>query len=148
MKNAIDDNLWKYLQERLGYNDDELEKFKNNPRNVKVLQKAGDLLNKTVIFEVTYSHGCNIEHKTGDKFYFAAEGYMLAHKGPKKVCPYIMTTMAKMMTIIQERIYESLNPHPLFFNRGQCEDIGLECGGWGKIIIEARVEERKNSTSE
>lgn len=59
-------------------------------------------------FEVHASQQRNIEHKEGDKFYFSPEGYMLAHKGSKKVCPYLMPAMARMMALIQERIYEGL----------------------------------------
>ena len=87
------------------------------------------------------SHGCNIEHKAGDRFVFSAEGYMLAHKCPKKICPYILPAMSRMMWIIQERIYEGLDPLP-YFHRAHCQDVGIECGGWGKILIEARIENR------
>lgn len=141
-QNPIDDNVWKMMQMRLGYTDEELEAFKNDPRNIKIMQKAGILLNKTIIFEVTESNNCNIEHKVGDQFLFSGEGYMLAHKGPKKVCPYIMPAMARMMWVIQERIYEGLDGKP-FFCKGHCEDVGLACGGWGCVVIEAKVVDRK-----
>jgi uncharacterized repeat protein (TIGR04076 family) len=88
------------------------------------------------------SHGCNIEHKVGDQFLFAAEGYMLAHKGPKKVCPYIMPAISRMMWVIQERIYEGLDPRP-YFSRGHCEDVGINCGGWGRVVVEAKIMARK-----
>jgi uncharacterized repeat protein (TIGR04076 family) len=130
------------MQQRLGYNDEELEIFRNNPRNIKIMQRSGDLLSKTVVFEVIESHGCNIEHKTGDRFFFSAEGYMLAHKGPKKVCPFIVPAMARLLYVIQERIYEGLDPLP-YFNRAHCEDTGLRCGGWGQILIETKIMDRK-----
>jgi uncharacterized repeat protein (TIGR04076 family) len=129
------------VQERLGYSDDELEQFRKNPRNQKIMEKSGDLLSKTVIFEVVESSGCNIEHKKGDQFIFSAEGYMLAHKCPKKICPYIMPAMSRLMWVIQERIYEGLDPRPYFY-MGQCEDVGLECGGWGRVLIEAKIVDR------
>ena len=139
--NPVPESLWKFMQQRLGYSDDELEKFKNDPRNIMIMNRSKDLLGKTVIFEVVESHGCNIEHKVGEKFLFSAEGYMLAHKGPKKICPYVMPAMARMMWVIQERIYEGLDPKPHFY-RGQCEDVGISCGGWGRIVIEAKVVDR------
>ena len=138
----MDQAIWKLMQKRLGYTDAELEIFKNDPRNVKIMERAKDLLGKTIVFEVVESHGCNIEHRPGDRFLFAAEGYMLAHKGPAKVCPYILPAMARMTWVIQERIYEGLDPRP-FFHRGQCEDVGIECGGWGRVVFEARVVDRE-----
>lgn len=133
--------LWQFMQQRLGYSDAELNTFRSMPRNRKIMEKAGDLANKTVIFEVMESHGCNIEHKAGDQFIFSAEGYMLAHKCPKKICPYILPAMSRLMWVIQERIYEGLDPRPYFY-RAHCEDVGIECGGWGKVLIEAKIVNR------
>ena len=138
----IDEKLWKHFQTHLGYNDVEMEIFRNDPRWVKILERSEDFLKKTVIFEVYESHGCNIEHKVGDRFYFSPEGYMLAHKGPKKVCPYILPAMSRMMWVIQERMYEGLDPRPYFY-RGHCDDVGLKCGGWGSVVIEAKIVERE-----
>ena len=87
-QNQTEDAVWRFMQERLGYSDDELNRFRQDSRNRKIMERSGDLLSKTVIFEVVESHGCNIEHKKGDQFLFSAEGYMLAHKCPKKICPY------------------------------------------------------------
>jgi uncharacterized repeat protein (TIGR04076 family) len=142
VSNEKTDGIWKLMQKRLGYTDAELEKFKNDPRNQKIMERAKDLLSQTIVFEVVESHGCNIEHKAGDRFLFAAEGYMLAHQGPKKVCPYILPAMARMMWVIQERIYEGLDPRP-YFSRGHCEDVGIDCGGWGRVVLEAKIMPRK-----
>jgi len=141
-KNEVNEAVWKIMQDKLGYTEEEAKKFKNNPRNVKVMKAAEALMNKTIIFEVVKSHGCNIEHKVGDKFYFSAEGYMLAHKGPKKVCPFILPAMARLVWVIQERIYEGLDPVPSF-NFSHCEDVGIDCGGWGRVVIEAKVIDRQ-----
>jgi len=136
-----EDVLWQFMQQRLGYSDAELHTFRSVPRNRKIMEKASDLMNKTVIFEVIESRGCNIEHKPGDRFIFSAEGYMLAHKCPKKICPYILPAMSRLMWVIQERIYEGLDPRPYFY-RAHCEDVGIECGGWGKVLIEAKIVNR------
>lgn len=136
-----EDAIWKFMQQRLGYSNDELEKFRQDPRNRKIMERSSELLSKTVIIEVVESHGCNIEHKKGDQFIFSAEGYMLAHKCPKKICPYIMPAMSRLMWLIQERIYEGLDPRPYFY-RGHCEDVGIECGGWGRVLIEAKIIDR------
>ncbi len=138
----VSEGVWKLMQHRLGYTDEELEKFKNDPRNEKIMARAAELLNKTVMFEVVESRGCNIEHKVGDQFPFSAEGYMLAHKGPKRVCPYLMPAFARLMWLIQERIYEGLDPKP-FFHRAHCDDVGLGCGGWGQVLIEPKIVDRE-----
>lgn len=137
------DAVYAFMQNRLGYTDDELTQFKKSARNWKILEKAGELTNKTVIFEVVQSSGCNIEHKVGDQFIFSAEGYMLAHKCPKKICPYILPAMSRLMWIIQERIYEGADPRPYFY-KAHCEDVGIDCGGWGRVVIEAKIVDRQS----
>jgi hypothetical protein len=29
------------------------------------------------------------------------------------------------------------------FNRAGCLDVGLQCGGWGKVVVEISVRERE-----
>ncbi len=50
--------------------------------------------------------------------------------------------MARLMWVIQERIYEGLDPRP-FLYRAHCEDVGIGCGGWGQVTIEAKIMDRK-----
>lgn len=66
----ISEETWNFFQKHLGYTDEEMKKFRENPRNEDVLSKAPALMNKTIIAEVVDSHGCNSQHKVGDKFYF------------------------------------------------------------------------------
>ena len=43
-----------------------------------------------------------------------------------------------MMWLIMERIYEGLDPLPTL-PFGHCYDVGLECGGMGKIRVEIKT---------
>jgi len=139
-ENQVDDSIWEAVQARLGYTDDELETFKGRPFSHRILRNktVGDLLRTTVVFEVVESHACNIGHKIGDKFFFNGEGYMLAHRGPEKICPYIMPVMTRMMWLVQERIYEGVDPRPTFYF-GHCDDVGLSCGGMGQVLLETKI---------
>ena len=56
----------------------------------------------------------------------------------KRLCPFLMPPMVRTMWIVQERVWEGLEPSPLF-PAGQCDDVGLDCNGWGRVVIEARV---------
>jgi hypothetical protein len=38
---------------------------------------------------------------------------------------------------------EDLDPNDMCFNRAGCLDVGLRCGGWGKVVVELSVEERE-----
>ena len=139
-KDKVDEAIWMAVQERVGYTDDQMKIFRGRPFAHKILQGKviGDLLRTTVILEVVEAHNCNIQHKVGDKFYFNAEGYMITHKCPDKICPFIMPVMTRMMWLVMERCYEGLDPRPTFYI-GDCDDVGVECGGMGKIRIETKI---------
>jgi hypothetical protein len=89
---------WKLMKSHLGYSDEEMEKFRANPRNDEVLSKAPRLLNKTIVMEVVESHGCNSQHKVGDKLYFDGAGNLLTKKCPAKVCVYAMSAATNFST--------------------------------------------------
>jgi hypothetical protein len=44
---------------------------------------------------------------------------------------------------VHELFYAGIDPNEIRFKRTGCGDIGLKCGGWGKIIMEIRMMPRK-----
>ena len=45
--------------QHFGYNDEEMKRFRENPRNEDVLTKSHGLMNKTIVVKVVESKGCN-----------------------------------------------------------------------------------------
>ena len=78
----IDEVEWNLYQQHLGYTDEEVRKFREDPRNADVLSKTPALLSKTFIAEVVEAHGCNSQHKVGDRFYIGGHGNLIT-----KLCP-------------------------------------------------------------
>ncbi len=37
------------------------------------------------------------------------------------------------------------DPNEMRFNHAACFDVGLECGGWGRIVMEIKVEDRNKA---
>jgi uncharacterized repeat protein (TIGR04076 family) len=134
-----DDRKWKMIQRHLGYSDQEMIAFKEDPRNEEVLNKGGDLTKKTIILEVVESHGCNSKHKVGDRFYFDAFGNLLTELCPKKVCGYSLNAALMMVFTANEMLFAGIDPNSIRFKRAGCFDVGLECGGWGRIVLELQV---------
>lgn len=139
----ISDDVWKFYQQHLGYSDEEMKKFKDNPRNADVISKAPALMNKTIVFEVVDSHGCNSQHKVGDKFYFDGSGNLLTKLCPKRICFGPLQAMPSLIYAAHEMFYAGADPNQMRFNRVGCGDVGINCGGWGHIVMEVRVEDRK-----
>jgi uncharacterized repeat protein (TIGR04076 family) len=136
---------WQIMQNRLGYNDDEMRKFRDNPRNEDILSRVPELINKTIIAEVVDSHGCNSQHKVGDKFYFDSAGNLLTALSPKRICVYALSVITPQIFAATEFLYAGVDPNQMRFKRAACFDVGIACGGWGRVVIEIRVEDRKKN---
>lgn len=131
------------LKEHFSYTDEEIKEFLNNPRNIDVLNKGQVLRNKTIIVEVVESHGCNSQHKVGDKFYFDGAGNLLTKLCPKKICIYALGPLDKLIFASNELLYEGIDPNRMRFKRASCFDVGVKCEGWGQIVMEIKIEDRK-----
>lgn len=134
---------WELFQKHLGYTDEEMKIFRENPRNMDVISKAPALMNKTIVTEVVESHGCNSQHKVGEKFYFDGAGNLITKLNPKRICVYALGSIAGLIFTANELMYAGVDPNEMRFKRTGCLDVGLQCGGWGKVIVEIMVEDRK-----
>jgi uncharacterized repeat protein (TIGR04076 family) len=138
----LDESIWKNVQRHLGYNDEEMKRFRENPRNEDVLAKAPALMNKTIIAKVVESHGCNSQHKVGEKFYFDGAGNLFTNLCPQRICIYALSSIASLIFTSNELLYAGVDPNEMRFKRAGCFDVGVQCGGWGHIVMELRVEDR------
>ncbi len=133
---------WKVMKKHLGYSDAEMQVFRDNPRNADVLSRVPSLMGKTIVVEVVDSHGCNSQHKVGDKFYFDGAGNLLTKLCPKKVCIYALNAATGLIFTSNELFYAGVDPNEMRFRRAGCFDVGVECGGWGRVVLEISVVER------
>jgi uncharacterized repeat protein (TIGR04076 family) len=139
----VSEETWTFYQKLLGYTDAEMKKFRENPRNADVISKAPALMNKTIVVEVVDSYGCASQHKVGDKFYFDGSGNLLTQLCPKRICMAALTPAGALIQASSELFYAGVDPNEMRFKRAGCSDVGVQCGGWGHIAMELRVEERK-----
>jgi uncharacterized repeat protein (TIGR04076 family) len=139
----LDENTLKFVQKHLGYTDEQLELFQNNPKNMDIVSKAPGLMGKTIVAEVVASQGCNSRHQVGDKFYFDGAGNLLTKLNPKRICIYALGALSTPIYTAIELFYAGANPNEMRFNRVGCIDVGVECGGWGRIALEVKMEDRK-----
>jgi uncharacterized repeat protein (TIGR04076 family) len=138
----VDERIWRMMQRRLGYSDEEMALYRADPRNADILSKGADLASKFIVLEVVESHGCNSRHKVGDRFYFDTAGNLLTDRCPEKVCGYSLNAALMLVFAAGEMILAGVDPNETRFKRASCFDVGLECGGWGRIVLELRVEDR------
>lgn len=144
----IREETWQAFQQHLGYSDEEMQKFRADPRNADILSKTRLLMSKTLIATVVESHGCNTGHRAGDKFHFDGAGNLLTKYGPKRICPYALNALTPLLYAASELTYAGVDPNEMRFKRAGCSDVGVQCGGWGHIALELQVEEHKRSDAE
>ena len=133
------------MKNHLGYDNEQMKHFKNNPKNANLLSKAPLLKSKTIVAEVLDSHGCNSEHKVGDKFYFDGFGNLLTNKSPKKICIYALNAIVPQIFAVTELLLADVDPNEMRFNRAACFDVGVQCGGFGRIVFDIKVIEKEKA---
>ena len=137
--------VWQMVQSHLGYDDEEMELFKANPRNAKVFAAVPMMKSKTIVMEVVESGGCNSKHTVGTRFYFSGDGNLLTAMAPSKVCAFLLPVMTQAVTAVQELWYAGLDPEAPMFHRAGCFDVGVRCGGWGHIVVDVRIVSREEA---
>jgi hypothetical protein len=40
-----------------------------------------------------------------------------------------------------------VDPNEMCFKRASCFDVRIDCGGWGRVVLELRVEDHDRMTS-
>jgi len=138
----VNEVVLQVIKRRLGYNKEELELFKNNPRNLEMIARHKELSKKHIVLKVVESKGCNSNHNVGDKFYFDYAGNILTKLCPSKICGYSLNSSLMMVFAANEMIFAGVDPNNIRFKRANCFDVGIECGGVGRIVLELSIENK------
>ena len=141
-KSAWDSVKWGLIKRHLKYSAAELELFKSDPRNEAVLDMGRALQEKRIIIEVVESHGCNSRHRVGDKFIFDGAGNLLTRQNPERICVFVLNAATGLIFAASELFYAGVDPNEMKFRRSGCFDVGIQCGGWGKVVIELSMAEK------
>jgi uncharacterized repeat protein (TIGR04076 family) len=140
-KYMIDERMWQIMQKRLGYSDEEIALFRTDPKNEQVLEKAKELSRINLIAEVIEAHGCNSRHKKGDRFRLDGYGNLIKEPNPDKICIFALGALVPGVFAAQELVYAGVDPNKMRFRSVGCIDVGIRCGGWGKVIMHLSAEE-------
>ena len=90
--------------------------------------------------EVVKSHGCSVGMKPGDKLVFKSLGVLdLENSSPW--CAQAMRAIPGAANLIQDRFVSGLDPNGGIYKNFSCEDVGLECGYWGQVLMKVYVED-------
>jgi hypothetical protein len=143
-------NKWKYIMKkeiikkygkRVKYSEKELELFHEGGhriRQVERLAKAAPLY--SIEAEIVTAKNCNSGHIEGQKFILDVDGNFITKHCPKKMCVYLISQMQIPVALINERLSEGLPPDDFHFMRYvRCPDAGVECLGYGEVMLKVQI---------
>jgi len=133
------EEIWKRFQKHMGYTDEEMRIFRSDPEKVRMVTETPEFVKCRVIAEVIESQGCHAGHKVGDRFVMTAGGQLIAEACPKRMCLFALGPVAGLLPAIYERIITRSDPGFERSNIVQCTDVGLDKGGWGKVLMKVYV---------
>ena len=134
------EEILKRFQEHMGYTDEEMDIFVSDPQRLKMVTETPDFIKSRLVAEVIESHGCAAHHKVGDKFVMTPGGELITGECPKRICISAVSAINGVLPAVYERLISGSDPDFKRTNNVQCGDIGLDKGGFGKILMEVRLE--------
>lgn len=134
------EEIWKRFQKHMGYTDEEMRIFRSDPEKVRMVTETPEFVKYRVIAEVIEVQGCHAGHKVGDKFVMTAGGQLITEACPKRMCMFALGPVAGMLPVLYERLISKSDQECQRSNIVQCTDVGLEKGGWGKVLMKVYLE--------
>lgn len=134
------EQLWKRFQKHMGYTDQEMKIFRADPAKVKMVTESPRFVKSRIVAEVIESQGCHAGHRVGQKIVMDGNGQLISKECPDKMCIFAVAALESPVHVIYERFISGSDPNNERTAVVQCSDIGLEKGGWGKILMKVSVE--------
>ena len=137
------EQLWARFQAHMGYTDAEMAVFRADPVKVKMVTESPEFVKSRIVAEVIESQGCHARHTVGQKFVMDGNGQLIARECPEKMCIFALAALESPVNQIYERFIAHSDPNNERTMVVQCSDVGLDKGGWGKILMKVSVERVK-----
>lgn len=141
----MNEKLVRRFSERIGYSEKEAMLFYeggHRTRHVQRLAKAAPLY--TIEAEVIASRHCNSGHVKGQKMILDIDGNFITKHCPKRLCLYLISQLTVPVALINERLSEGHDPEHFHFMRHvRCLDVGVECLGYGEVMLRIRTVPRR-----
>lgn len=135
---------WNRLQKHLKYSEEELRRFKEDPKKFRAAQRlfSPEAAKMDLIVEVVEAHGCSAGMKPGDRLVFKALGVMDISKSSSGWCAQALGEIPGFANMAQDRFISGLDPNEMYINHFSCMDAGSRCG-WGQVVMKVYVEKHK-----
>jgi hypothetical protein len=135
----------KYVR-RVKYTEKDLKAFHEGGHRVRHIERLSEVAPKySIEAQVVKSRNCNSGHIEGQKLIMDVDGNLISKYCPKRMCVYLVSQLTVPIAVINERFSEGLPPNDFHFMRYvHCPDMGVDCMGYGEVMLKIQVVPRIN----
>lgn len=139
-KEMTDKVVERYGQ-RVGYTEAEIERFHEGGHRIRQVSRLSRAAAKySIQAEVVGSKNCNSGHTAGQTFILDVDGNFITKLCPNRMCVYVISQLTIPVALINERFSEGLEPNDFhFMRRLRCLDSGVDCYGYGEVMLKVQV---------
>ena len=140
------EEIIKKYGQRVGYTESEIEIFQKGGHRVRQVKRLSQAASKySILAEVVDARHCNSGHMVGQTFILDVDGNFITKLCPKRMCVYLISQLSIPVALINERLSEGLEPNDFHFMRYlKCLDAGVECYGYGEVMLKVKVIPRES----
>jgi hypothetical protein len=145
-KHMTKETIKKYGK-RVSYSEKELKTFLEGGHRIRHIERISEVAPQySIEAEVVKSRNCNSGHIEGQKLIMDVDGNLISKYCPKRMCVYLVSQLTVPIAVINERFSEDLSPNDFHFMRYvRCPDVGVDCMGFGEVMLKVQVVPRINS---
>jgi uncharacterized repeat protein (TIGR04076 family) len=121
------------MLEMTGYTEEEVKGMTEKQK--ELLCVGEDLYNYKMIAEVVKASNCGYKPKIGDRYVFAPGGTIITEECTWPICVWALAPMLPFFYMYYDRIRAGLDPNDCYMENIKCADIGVDCGGFGEIVL-------------
>lgn len=142
-------DILKRFAARVGYSPADLEHFPEGDPRLRQMEKLAKAAPRfSIEAKVMKSRHCNSGYQVGDRFIMDIDGNFLTKLCPQKICVYLASQLIVPVALINERLSEGLDPNAFhFMHFVKCLDVGVECSGYGEVMLEMKAVPRVKQLS-
>ncbi len=131
----------KRFGELVGYTESDLKQFQAGDPRLRQMERLGRAAARySIQAEVVKARNCNSGYHVGDKFILDVDGNFITKFCPSRLCAYAISQLAVPVALINECLSEGLDPNQFhFMHQVRCLDVGVECNGYGEVMLEIKV---------
>ena len=135
------EKIIKKYGQRVGYTQAEIEKFLEGGHRIRQVSHLSQVATEySIQAEVIQANNCNSGHTVGQIFTLDVDGSFITKLCPKRMCVYLLSQLTIPVALINERLSEGLEPNDFhFMRRLRCPDTGVNCFGYGEVMLDIKV---------